>query len=226
MAWTPASGDRRCVHKSSRTGEQCRLWGVRGTDPPTCKVHGASAPQVRTAAERRVAEATARELARQVDVDAAQFDGDPYAALRDLLSRDQTEVERFGRLADQLGDGQLTYRTRSGVEQLRAALNAYRAERDALGRHLDLLLRAGVAERLIQVREVQHNVNEVGTAAIFGHCLTLFAGDVSSALADARAYEYHDQVMAAFRRRVRQRLENEQEMILPQIRILAEGRAG
>ena len=215
MAWTPASGDRRCVHKSSRTGEQCRLWGVRGTDPPTCKVHGASAPQVRTAAERRVAEATARELARQVDVDAAQFDGDPYAALRDLLSRDQTEVERFGRLADQLGDGQLTYRTRSGVEQLRAALNAYRAERDALGRHLDLLLRAGVAERLIQVREVQHNVNEVGTAAIFGHCLTLFAGDASSALADARAYEYHDQVMAAFRRRVRQRLENEQEMILP-----------
>ena len=142
MAWTPASGDRRCVHKSSRTGEQCRLWGVRGTDPPTCKVHGASAPQVRTAAERRVAEATARELARQVDVDAAQFDGDPYAALRDLLSRDQTEVERFGRLADQLGDGQLTYRTRSGVEQLRAALNAYRAERDALGRHLDLLPRA------------------------------------------------------------------------------------
>jgi len=76
------------------------------------------------------------------------------------------------------------------------------------------------------MREVQYKVNEASPAAIFGHCLTLFAGDASSALADARAYEYHDQVMAAFRRRVRQRLENEQEMILPQIRILAEGRAG
>ena len=163
----------------------------------------------------RKAEARARDLAKRLEVDPDQFDGDPYVALRDLLVRDQAEVERFGRLAVALEDGELTYRTRSGVEQLRAALDAYRAERDALGRHLDLLLRAGVAERLIQMREVQYKVNEASPAAIFGHCLTLFAGDASSALADARAYEYHDQVMAAFRRRVRQRLENEQEMILP-----------
>ena len=204
---------KRCTATANRTGKRCGLARIPGTT--VCSVHGGSAPQVREAGQRRVAEARARELAKRLEVDPDQFDGDPYVALRDLLARDQAEVERFGRLAVALEDGELTYRTRSGVEQLRAALDAYRAERDALGRHLDLLLRAGVAERLIQVREVQHNVNEVGTAAIFGHCLTLFAGDVSSALADARAYGYLDEVMAAFRRRVRQRLENEQEMILP-----------
>jgi len=215
---------KRCTATANRTGKRCGLARIPGTT--VCSVHGGSAPQVREAGQRRVAEARARELAKRLEVDPDQFDGDPYVALRDLLARDQAEVERFGRLAVALEDGELTYRTRSGVEQLRAALDAYRAERDALGRHLDLLLRAGVAERLIQMREVQYKVNEASPAAIFGHCLTLFAGDASSALADARAYEYHDQVMAAFRRRVRQRLENEQEMILPQIRILAEGRAG
>jgi hypothetical protein len=215
---------KRCTATANRTGKRCGLARILGTT--VCSVHGGSAPQVREAGQRRVAEARARELAKRLEVDPDQFDGDPYVALRDLLARDQAEVERFGRVAVALEDGELTYRTRSGVEQLRAALDAYRAERDALGRHLDLLLRAGVAERLIQVREVQHKVNEASPAAIFGHCLTLFTGDVSSALADARAYEYHDQVMAAFRRRVQQRLENEQEMILPQIRILAEGSAG
>jgi hypothetical protein len=79
---------------------------------------------------------------------------------------------------------------------------------------------------MVEAREAQHKVEAAGTVAIFGHCLTLFAGDVSSALCDAGAYEYHDQVMTALKRRVQQRLEREQTMILPQIRILAEGSAG
>jgi hypothetical protein len=181
---------------------------------------------VRAAAERCVAEAKARELARRLDVDAAQFDGDPYAALRDLLARDQAEVERFGRLADQLGDGQLTYTTRSGAEQMRAILGAYQAERDNLGKHLDLLLRAGIAQRMLEVREARHKTAQTGVAELFRLCLTLFMGDVSSALADARAYQVHDAVMSRLRGRVQRRLEHEQTQIIKQVEILASKDAG
>ncbi|MDL4814973.1 hypothetical protein [Actinomadura opuntiae] len=48
---------RRC--KARRTdGEPCRAWAMAGAT--TCRVHGASAPQVRAAAEGRVTEADAR----------------------------------------------------------------------------------------------------------------------------------------------------------------------
>jgi hypothetical protein len=86
-----------------------------------------------------------RELAARVDVDPAQFSGDPYASLRSLLARDQAEFARFGRLVDGQEDSGLKHTSRSGVEQLRAELAAYRAERDSMGRRLDLLLRADVA---------------------------------------------------------------------------------
>jgi hypothetical protein len=147
-------------------------------DPGTtvCATHGGEAPQVREAAQRRVAEQQAREIARKIDVDMERYDGNPFEALRDLLRRDQAEMERFARLASRPEDREVTYTTRSGAEQLRAVLSAYRDERDALGRRLYLLLRAGVAQRMMEVREAQHKVEAAGTLAIFGHCLTLFAG--------------------------------------------------
>ena len=151
----------------------------------------------------------------------AQFDGNPFEALGNLLARDQAEMERFGRLADRLEDSQLTYTTKTGTEQLRAVHEAYRQERDALGRRLDLMLRAGVAERIAQTREAVHQTGVAGLAALFGNCLTLFLGDVSSALASAGAYEQHDAVMEALQRRVRFRLEHEQTMLIRQIENLA-----
>jgi hypothetical protein len=213
------------VHRDSPPDGQALHQGADAGHHGLLK-HGASAPQVREAAQRRVAEQQAREVARRMDVDPDQFDGNPFEALRDLLRRDQAEMERFGRLADRFEDDELTYTTRSGAEQLRAVLDAYRQERDALGRRLDLLLRAGVAERMIQVREAQHKTAQTGVTELFGHCLTLFAGDVSSALCDAGAYEHHDQVMTELKRRVRQRLEHEQTMIVTQIEIMARKDSG
>ena len=151
----------------------------------------------------------------------AQFDGNPFEALGNLLARDQAEMARFGRLADRLEDSQLTYTTKSGAEQLRAVLEAYRAERDALGRRLDLMLRAGIAERIAQTREVQHKTSQGGLVALFGMCMNLFLSDVSSALCDAGAYDFHDAAMEAVRRRVRFRLQHENSMILTQIENLA-----
>ena len=214
----PPTDEQRCT-ATTRKGTRCPKFRVKGAT--VCLAHGAKAPQVREAAQRRVADAEAREIAARVDVDVEQFDGNPFEALRDLLRRDQMEMERFGRLADRFEDDQLTYTTKAGAEQLRAVLCAYRDEREALGRRLDLMLRAGIAERIAQTREAQHKTSHAGTVALFGHCLQLFAGDVSSALCDARAYEYHDKVMEAFKLRVRQRLANQQNMILTQLEILA-----
>lgn len=179
------------------------------------------APQVREAAEHRVADREARELAARVDVDPAEFSGNPFAALGDLLRRDQIEMERFGRLANRLEDNELTYTSKGGVEALRAVLSAYQSERDAMGRRLDLMLRAGIAERIAQTREVQHKTGQAGLVAMFGHCLTLFLSDISSALCDAGAYEQHDAVMEAVQHRVRFRLEHESSMIISQIENMA-----
>ena len=215
---------KRCTATSNRTGRRCGLARIPGTT--VCATHGGKAPQVREAAQRRVADEQARELARKIDVDVTQFHGDPIEALRDLLRRDQAELERFGRLADRLEDSQLVYTTKSGVEQLRAVLGAYQSERDALGRRLDLLLRAGIAQRMVEVREAQHQTNQAGVVALFAHCLTLFLSDVSSALADAGAFDSHNAVMEKLQNRVRFRLEHEQSMIIRQVENMARQDSG
>ena len=45
----------RCSARSVRTGEQCKRWAARGAN--VCPVHGASAPQVKAAAKRRLDQA-------------------------------------------------------------------------------------------------------------------------------------------------------------------------
>lgn len=177
--WPDMDDSKRCTATSNRTGRRCARARMPGAT--VCSKHGAAAPQVRDAAAARVADAQAREIAARVDVDLTQFHGDPIEALRDLLARDQAQMERFGRLVDRFEDSQLVYTTKGGVEMLRAVLSAYQQERDSLSRRLDLMLKAGVAERLIQTREAQTKVGQQGTAALFGFCLTLFLSDVSSA---------------------------------------------
>ena len=45
----------KCSARSQRTGKQCNAWAVRGAN--VCRVHGASAPQVKAAAKRRLDQA-------------------------------------------------------------------------------------------------------------------------------------------------------------------------
>lgn len=217
--WPDMDDSKRCTATSNRTGARCARARMPGAT--VCSVHGGSIGRVKEAAQHRVADAQARELAARVDVDVTKFHGDPIEALRDLLARDQAQMERFGRLVGRFEDGQLTYTTRGGVEMLRAVLGAYQQERDALGRHLDLMLKAGVAERLIQTREAATKVGQQGTVQLFMLCMTMFLGDISSALCDAGVFEQHDQVLEAVQRRVRFRLEHESSMIISQIENMA-----
>ena len=211
--------EKRCTATSHRTGKRCGLARIPGTT--VCATHGGKAPQVRDAAAARVADTQARELAHKMNVDPAQFRGDPIDALRDLLARDQAEMERYARLAARFEDSELTYRTKGGAEMLRAVLGAYQSERDALGRRLDLMLKAGVAQRMVEAREAQTRTNQQGTVALFGLCLTLFIEDVSWALASAGAFEFHDSVMSKLQHRVQFRLAHEQSMILTQVENMA-----
>ena len=97
----PPTDEQRCTATTSK-GAPCSKFRVKGS--AVCMTHGAAAPQVRAAAERRVADTEAREIAARVGVDVARFDGNPYDALRDLLARDRAELERFARLVDRLQD--------------------------------------------------------------------------------------------------------------------------
>src|SRR5215831_12221758 len=105
--WPGMDDSKRCVATSSRTGKRCGRARTPGTT--VCATHGASVTVIKEAAQRRVAEARARDLARKIDVDPDQFDGNPFEALADLLARDRIEMERFARLAGRLEDTELTY---------------------------------------------------------------------------------------------------------------------
>jgi hypothetical protein len=145
MAWKPADGERRCVHKSSRTGERCRLWGVRGTEPPTCRTHGASAPHVRVAALRRVEAQRVTELAERVEVDLPEFASAAEAA-RYVVERVSRRSAQFGALADQHGNDAI-YRDRAGQERIRAAFTGEQKWLDSLAKVLAIAATADAARR-------------------------------------------------------------------------------
>jgi hypothetical protein len=101
----PATSPRaKCTAHSSRTGEPCKQWPVKGAT--VCKWHGGGAPQVRAAAERRLQEQQAAEVARRgvAGLDLSEF-ADPYNALEfavsyshALRSRRQAEPCHAGRV--------------------------------------------------------------------------------------------------------------------------------
>lgn len=99
---------RRCAGRSSRSGEQCRQWALVGAT--VCVAHGARAPQVRAAAERRVSLAeelvkAPRRSPQQILVDATHAAdvllGRAVAAAAEPMSVDQLDqvVSSIGRAA-------------------------------------------------------------------------------------------------------------------------------
>jgi hypothetical protein len=74
---------------------------MKGTEPPTCQVHGGSAKQVRAAAKRRIEAKKVAELAEQVDIEVPEFT-DAAEAARYLVNRTTKRAAQFGHLAGQL----------------------------------------------------------------------------------------------------------------------------
>lgn len=121
-----------------------------------------------------------------------------------MVAEDLRQVARFGRLVRDISDDQLTYVNRAGVERLRAAVEAFRAERDAAGRRLEAILRAGLGERMVSARERQ-----AGAAAELSESLTQlidrFGAELQAAVVDVLLAEPDkvERITASFSRRMR-----------------------
>jgi hypothetical protein len=136
---------KRCTATSKRTGQRCGLARIPGTT--VCAKHGGAAPQVRAAAARRVAEQKVRKAAMKLDVDLQDVSTDPVALLSGMIHSGAVMMERFSRLVERCEDGQsLVYTAKSGVRQIRPEFAALRAERESLGRHLELWLKVSMAQ--------------------------------------------------------------------------------
>jgi hypothetical protein len=155
---------KRCTATSKRTGQRCGLARIPGTT--VCAKHGGAAPQVRAAAARRVAEQKVRKVAMKLEVGPQEVSADPVALLSGMIHSGAVMMERFSRLVDRCEDGQsLVYMAKSGVRQVRPEFAALRAERESLGRHLELWLKVSMAQAQIsRDQEKVQTIDLVGTA--------------------------------------------------------------
>ena len=185
---------KRCTATSRRTGQQCGLARIPGTT--VCAKHGGAAPQVRAAAARRVAEQKVRKVAMKLDVDPQEVSTDPVALLSGMIHSGAIMMERFSRLVDRCEDGQdLVYTAKSGVWQIRPEFAALRAERESLGRHLELWLKVSMARAQLQRDEAASQLTDrVATALGVAITSVLLRHPELDALA------LHGEIMEEFRR--------------------------
>jgi len=185
---------KRCTATSKRTGQRCGLARIPGTT--VCAKHGGAAPQVRAAAARRVAEQKVRKLAMKLDVGPQDVSTDPVALLSGMIHSGAIMMERFSRLVDRCEDGQsLVYTARSGVRQVRPEFAALRAERESLGRHLELWLKVSMAQA--QLRRAGHREEIIDQVAM---ALGVAVTSVLLRHPELDTVAMHDEIMEEFRR--------------------------
>jgi hypothetical protein len=102
----------------------------------------------------------------KLDVDPQDVSTDPVALLSGMIHSGAIMMERFSRLVDRCEDGHSpVYTARSGVQQVRPEFAALRAERESLGRHLELWLKVSLAQvQLNHDEEASELTDRVATA--------------------------------------------------------------
>jgi len=185
---------KRCIATSKRTGQRCGLARIPGTT--VCAKHGGAAPQVRAAAARRVAEQKVRAIAMKLDVGPQDVSTDPVALLSGMIHSGAVMMERFSRLVERCEDGQsLVYVAKSGVRQIRPEFAALRAERESLGRHLELWLKVSMAKAQLERDEAASQLTDrVATA------LSVAVTSVLLRHRELDAHALYDEFMEEFRR--------------------------
>jgi len=201
----PADQRPRCTATSVMTGKQCKRRPHPGSN--VCTKHGAGAPQVRAAAERRLADAQAVELASRMEIVVPTFASAGEVG-NYLLGQVTRRAAQFGALADQLGTA--TYTDKAGQERIRSVITEQRRWLEAMSKLLGVAT-AAAAES-----------SGPSPVELFTMAATLFRDDVDSALADCSVHgEQHDQIMSALASRTSLRVRQSQNMIIEQVRILA-----
>lgn len=132
---------------TTSAGKPCRKFAIVGGT--VCATHGGSAPQVKAAAARRIAQAKA--AASLAEVDVTPID-DPVAELV-AVAEEARAWQRH--LADQVAElGGLTMFTEHG-EQARAAVQLYERAMDRVAKFLEVWVRLGMDERVVRIQERQ-----------------------------------------------------------------------
>lgn len=150
LAQSPLT-QQRCTARSSRTGEQCKAWAIRGGT--VCSVHGGRAPQVRRAAARRLA---AAEAAKSIaDIDVTPIDN-PLVALAELAAEAAAWKQHMADTVAQLRD-QYRFIDDKGAEHLDARVALLERAMDRLQRYLVDWVRLGFDERKIAMDEALTN---------------------------------------------------------------------
>ena len=76
----------RCTARSSRTGEPCKHWAMKGQT--VCQTHGGKAPQNLAAAQRRLEAAVPNLITELLRIgESGKAERDRISAIRDALDR-------------------------------------------------------------------------------------------------------------------------------------------
>jgi len=123
-----------------------------------CAFHGGSAPQVRRAADRRVAQAKAGAFLAGLGIDLE--DRDPHQELSRQLSLSAAVAERVQELVAELEDI-------DQAGEVHPLVKVWAEERDRVAKMAKMAVAAGVKERAAQLSEEQgHLLAEVSMKAI------------------------------------------------------------
>jgi hypothetical protein len=143
---------------ADRTGRPAVPSLVHGS--AVCRVHGASAPQVRNAARRRLEQARLNgevgQLMAELEVEAAERD--PVALLLDALHRCSAMVAILGGLVAELELGDLFGPDPQGATRAHVATETYATWLDRSARAAKLAIDAGIEERRVLLAEEQGRV--------------------------------------------------------------------
>ena len=156
----------QCKARSKRSGKQCRREAAPGAT--VCASHGASAPQVRAAAQRRL---IAMEAATQVQAWGGRLDVTPPEALMELVQTKAAEVAYWQwRVSDLTEDGRaglLVTKTEEGytadgdidTTTRQAAPHVYltllHKAQDQLAMYAAAAIKAGVDQRMVELATMQ-----------------------------------------------------------------------
>lgn len=141
------SARRKCVGRSSRTGNPCKNWARKGGK--VCNAHGGRAPQVVAAAARNVAEANVRRLAADIVKDATPVT-DPLRALQALAGR---LMAYEAAVAQQVDVMKLGYSSDIGTEQIKAAVDVHMKLLVEVRQVLTGMARLNIDDRLAAIQE-------------------------------------------------------------------------
>lgn len=149
-----APGTRRCSARRSN-GQPCKNRPLIGAT--VCRVHGGSAPQVKAAAARRLAESKARRALDDVGV--REVDN-PLHELRALTGEVVAWKDALANHVAALED-RYRYSDAKGAEQLRAEVALYERAMDRAAKLLETWARLGLdamlAEADLRVRDAQRD---------------------------------------------------------------------